>query len=84
MYFIGLIIQTNGLRATSLKWTYMQYFRNYMQMSACLLYVFIMEISQFTFVTASPFGNKIILLEIHLHIYPNKMQADELKYAVSL
>lgn len=50
-----------------------------MQMSACLLYLFIMGISQFTFVTDSPFGIRIILLEIHLYVCPNKMQANNFK-----
>lgn len=50
-----------------------------MQMPACLLYLFIMEISQFTFLTASPFGTRIISSEIHLYIAPHKIKANNFK-----
>lgn len=50
-----------------------------MQMSTCLLYLLIMEMSQFTFVTASPFWTRTILLEIYLYVVPHKIQANNFK-----
>lgn len=50
-----------------------------MQMAACLPYLFSMKTSQFNFVTASPFGIRIILLEIRLYVIPRKMQANNFK-----
>lgn len=51
-----------------------------MQMPTCLLYLLIMEISQFTFVMASPFGTSTVLLEIYLYVVPHKMQANNFKF----
>jgi hypothetical protein len=77
MYFIGLIIQTNGLRATSLKRTYQHWqslyaiFQELYADDCYVCYIFLLWKYQFAFVTAS-FGTRIILLKINLYAGPHK------------